>query len=226
MAACSHSLSEWRDLHVPIWLFYNHFKWVLLSVCHIVIGKNNVTSCQGEQGCRNVGVLSGSSLWGKQLRSLTVACLRTCPASRMGRERTACSIPWSSWPWFWLHLDSRALVTTVWQEHPPTLHFQKGCSITSLEQTPPNHHHDLVLTTVQATRWSANPTTSWWNQTWSLDLKPSWQFSRCRWEFGTSLGALGSSLALPPSILIESLSIPHLRCQRGGLLWSPQAAAF
>lgn len=148
MAACSHSLSEWRDLHVPIQLFYNHFKRVLLSVYHIVIGKNNVTSCQGEQGCRNVGVLPGSSLWGKQLRSLTVACLRTCPASRMGRERTDCSIPWSSGPWFWLHLDSRALVTTVWQEHPPTLHFQKGCSITNLEQTPPNHHRDLVLTAV------------------------------------------------------------------------------
>lgn len=200
---------------------------MLLSVYQIVIGKNNVTSCQGEQGCRNVRVLPGSSLWGKQLHWLTVACLRTCPASRMGRERTDCSIPWSSWPWFWLHLDSRALLTTVWQEHPPTLHFQKGCSVTNLEQTPPNHHRNLVLTTVQETRWSANPTTSWWDQTWCLSLKPGWQFSRRHWELGTrSLGALGSSLALPPSILIESLSIPHLRCQKSGLLWSPRAVSF
>lgn len=45
--------------------------------------------------------------------------------------------PWSSWSWFGLDLDSQALVAIVWQKPPPALHFQKGCPITNLEQTPP-----------------------------------------------------------------------------------------
>lgn len=53
-------------------------------------------------------------------------CLRTCPAPQMDRERTNCSFPWSSWPWFGLDLDSWALAATVWQEQPSSPAFPEG----------------------------------------------------------------------------------------------------
>lgn len=124
----------------------------------------------------------------------------------MGRERTDCSIPLEQLAPVSAAFGFLGTVTTVWQEHPPTLHFQKGCSTNSGADTP-NHHRDLVLTTVQATRWSANPTTSWWNlvplfKAWLTILQQLRIQDKKPWS-------PGSSSALPPSVSIESLSIPH-----------------
>lgn len=127
-------------------------------------------------------------------------CLRTCPAPRMGRKRTDCFFPWSSWPWFWLDLDPWALDTTVWQSHPPTLHFQKGCSITNLEQTPPvittilflqQHQQQMIckshnlLMKSELVPWFKAQLTILPMSLRARDQKP---------------GALGSSLALPLSV--------------------------
>ena len=63
-------------------------------------------------------------------------------------------------------ISRRAVLLLIWSRH--LLSSPQSCSYNNTSN-----------------RWSANPTTSWWNQSWCLGLKPSWQFSLCHWELGT-----------------------------------------
>lgn len=154
---------------------------------------------------------------------LTVACLRPCPAPHMGREGTDRSFPSSSWPWFWLDLGSWASwapVTTVWQVLQ-LWYFQKGCSITNLERTPPIITMILFLWQhqQQMSCKSHNLFMKWELVHWltahltllsSLDHEP---------------GTQGSCLAQPLASYV-TLTDFHVAYERGGLLWLLQALAF
>lgn len=45
------------------------------------------------------------------------------PRSPDGQGKNKLFLLWSSWSWFWLDLDSWALVVIIWQETTPVLHF-------------------------------------------------------------------------------------------------------
>lgn len=153
------------------------------------------------------------------------ACLGTCPAPHMGRERTDCSFPWSSWPWFgWIWIPGHWLLQSG-KSCPPTLHFQKGCSITNLERTPPiittilflqQHQQQMICKSHNLLMKSELVP---WFKT-SLTSLPTWLRAQDH-----KPGALGSSLVLPPSLLIESLSIHHPGSKESGLLCPLQAMA-